>query len=335
MADDRASSSRMSISPSPVHPLTASRSASALASAPAPPALPSFGTLSDRLAEPSSSSSEQQRQFAVASALQRSSPLFVSSLHDHRRRNRSASEVTAGSMRSSSDRIGGERGSIVAIDRPYLPPPPSLLSSSSGGGIGPMTPLPPPSRFSSNIRRSNTISAVLHSPLHLSGTGNDGGSSPSLYGLHHLTRHRTSTSASAPHLASPHRLLSRQFPDTSRGPPFPPPISTGVSGSGGGGYFAALTSSGSSASSTTSSTAAAAAGGGLIGGGALLSPSSASSNATTSGGRRAPSRESSLMEEGEELSPRKLAKTHVPSACLNCKRAHLACDGQSSLSCAV
>ena len=25
--------------------------------------------------------------------------------------------------------------------------------------------------------------------------------------------------------------------------------------------------------------------------------------------------------------PRKMAKAHVPSACLNCKRAHLACDG--------
>ncbi|UZJ53858.1 hypothetical protein CBS101457_003178 [Exobasidium rhododendri] len=37
------------------------------------------------------------------------------------------------------------------------------------------------------------------------------------------------------------------------------------------------------------------------------------------------SRESSLMD-GDDSNARKLAKSHVPSACLNCKRAHLACD---------
>ena len=41
----------------------------------------------------------------------------------------------------------------------------------------------------------------------------------------------------------------------------------------------------------------------------------------------ASSRESSTLE-GDEANSRKLAKSHVPSACLNCKRAHLACDGE-------
>lgn len=42
------------------------------------------------------------------------------------------------------------------------------------------------------------------------------------------------------------------------------------------------------------------------------------------------SRESSSTMDRDDSSPRKLAKSHVPSACLNCKRAHLACDGKSS-----
>lgn len=37
---------------------------------------------------------------------------------------------------------------------------------------------------------------------------------------------------------------------------------------------------------------------------------------------------SSTMDREDPSSPRKLAKSHVPSACLNCKRAHLACDGE-------
>jgi hypothetical protein len=37
---------------------------------------------------------------------------------------------------------------------------------------------------------------------------------------------------------------------------------------------------------------------------------------------------SSTMDKDDPNSPRRLAKSHVPSACLNCKRAHLACDGK-------
>lgn len=233
----------------------------------------------------------------------------------------------------------------------FAPPPPPFGSSSqshanidsssssastANPAYGPvLSTLPPLSRFSSNIRRSNTISAVLHhGPSSLGG-----GNGP-------LARQ----------LPPPHRIFSRKLSDAStrsQHPSLPAPFAQTGSpsqpqhgswqhyphhnqyGQSVGSLKEPLTpgamsnSSSFSTNTTTSSITSAIAHHSTTSTG-LGTISHSPSSSTSTIGKNASMR--NTMDEmgtgGEEHSPssRKMAKVHVPSACLNCKKAHLACD---------
>ncbi|PWN32527.1 uncharacterized protein FA14DRAFT_157237 [Meira miltonrushii] len=260
------------------------------------------------------------------------------------RRLRSASEATAHQppfrtlFAPPPPPFGSSSQSHASIDSSSTSTTPAnpAYARSDRGGSPVLSTLPPLSRFSSNIRRSNTISAVLHH-----GPSSLGGGNGTL----------------ARQLPPPHRIFSRKLSDASsrsQHPSLPAPFAQTGSpshaqhgawqqyphhnqyGQSVGSLKEPLTpgamsnSSSFSTNTTTSSIASAIAhhsatstGLGTI----AHSPSSSTSTVGKNMGTRG------MIDEvgtsgGEEHSPssRKMAKVHVPSACLNCKKAHLACD---------
>lgn len=246
----------------------------------------------------------------------------------------------------------------------FAPPPPPFgpssqshasidsNSSSSATSVNPafargersgspvISTLPPLSRFSSNIRRSNTISAVLHHGPSSLGGGNGGLARPSNQ------------------LPPPNRIFSRKLSDASsrsQHPSLPAPFAQTGSplhsqhgsawqnyphnnqyGQNPGSLKEPLTpgamsnSSSFSTNTTTSSIATAIAHHSAVaspGLGAIAhSPSSSISTIGKSASMRSMIDETGMSGEEHSPSSRKMAKVHVPSACLNCKKAHLACD---------
>ncbi|MCO5588129.1 hypothetical protein L7F22_042084 [Adiantum nelumboides] len=205
------------------------------------------------------------------------------------------------------------------------------------GGSPTISSLPPLSRFSSNIRRSNTISSVLHH-----GPSSLGGGSGSLARQQHQ-------------LPPPHRIFSRKLSDASsrsQHPSLPAPFAQIGSpshsqhvawqhypqhnqyGQSAGSLKEPLTpgamsnSSSFSTNTTTSSIATAIAhhSATSTGLGTIAHSPSSSSTMGKSTSMRSMVDEAGMSGEEHSPSSRKMAKVHVPSACLNCKKAHLACD---------
>lgn len=175
--------------------------------------------------------------------------------------------------------------------------------------------LPPPnlhgtaSKMLSSTSRGETLPPLaVFNPSSSSSTG-------SLLGEHNSSRSTKQTpSPQHSHHYHPYQSQSNQLyrsPPSHHipsSPPQPGSTSSALAASAAPPYYTGLPSRGSYDSSR------------------YFSPSSPSNTFEHSMDR---SRESSATMDRDDNSPRKLAKSHVPSACLNCKRAHLACDGKS------